>query len=237
MEDVPGYVAGTFIAIVIALLGFIYYAVSYATPGKKNITSSLVITILVAWIFTICVLVFDGFYTNLSGIPRIPIAAGIAFSSILFVFIIPRSRAVIAKMPITTLHYIHIVRIPLQMVLWWLAISKAMPMDVTFEGSNLDIISGISAPFAAVFLVGSRTQNRIGAIFWNLMSVALLFLFVRMAIGYTPYFYTPSLTDVANLAVFFFPYILLPTFIIPVLVFSHLVSLLQLFLKTDQLQY
>ncbi len=237
MEDIPGYVSATFVAIVIAVLGFIYYAVNAATPGKKNITPSIVITLLLGWLFFVSLQTFNGYFTNLSGTPRLPMFAGITGIIILLLFVWPRSRVILMNMPITTLHYIHIVRVPIEMVLWWLAVSQAIPLDMTFEGRNLDIISGISAPFAAVFMVGTRSKSRIGAIIWNLIALALLFNIVRMAISYMPYFFTPSGNEVANLGVFYFPYVLLPTFIVPSILFCHLVSIYQLAFKKDQSQF
>ncbi|WP_425392199.1 hypothetical protein [Ekhidna sp.] len=237
MEDIPGYVPGTFIAIVIAVLGFIYYAVNTAAPGRKNLTPSFVITILIGWIFLISVLTFNGYFTNLSGIPKLPLFVGFTIVGILLLFIWPRTRAILMDMPITTLHYLHIVRVPVEMVLWWLAVSRAIPMDMTFEGSNLDIISGISAPFAAVFMVGARSQSKIGAIIWNLIALGLLVNIVSIAIGYLPYFYTPTGGEVGNLGVFYFPYVLLPTFIVPAVFFSHVVALYQLIFKKDQPQF
>ncbi len=234
MEDIPSYVAATFVAIVIAVLCFLYYAVSTANPGKKSITPALVITVIVGWIFFISLQTFNGYFTNLSGIPRLPLMIGITLIAILFLFLWPRTRTILMKMPITTLHYIHIVRVPVEMVLWWLAVSRAILMDMTFEGGNLDIISGISAPFAAVFMVGARSKSRIGAIIWNLIALALLMNIVQMALGYMPYFYTPDTGQNANLGVFYFPYVLLPTFIVPTVLFSHLVSLYQLIFKKDQ---
>lgn len=237
MEDIPSYVAATFIAIAMAVLGFLYYAINTATPKKKSITPSLVITIIVGWIFFISVQTFNGYFTSLSGVPKLPMMAGITLAAILLVFIWPKTRAILMEMPITTLHYIHIVRVPIEMVLWWLAVSRAMPMDMTFEGSNLDILSGISAPFAAVFMVGARSKSRIGAIIWNVIALALLINIIQMSVSYMPYFYTPTGGETANLGVFYFPYVLLPTFIVPAILFSHLVSLYQLIFKKDQSQF
>lgn len=237
MEDIPSYVAATFIAIVIALLAFLYYAVSSATPSKKSITPSLVITLIVGWIFFISVQTFNGYFTSLSGLPKLPLMAGIALLAIIILFIWPRTRAILMNMPITTLHYVHIVRVPVEMVLWWLAVSRAIPMDMTFEGGNLDIISGISAPFAAVFMVGARSKSRIGAIIWNLIALALLINIVQMAASYMPYFFTPTGGETANLGVFYFPYVLLPTFIVPTIFFCHVAALMQLVFKKDQPQF
>lgn len=237
MEDIPSYVSATFIAIVIAVLGFIYFAISAATSGKKSIVPPIVITILIGWIFIVSLQTFNGFFTNLSGIPRLPIFVGIPVLTTIILLIVPRTRAVLMNMPITTLHYLHIIRVPVEMVLWWLAVSRAIPVDMTFEGSNFDIISGISAPFAAVFLVGARSKNRVGAIIWNVVALGLLVNIVGTAISYLPYFFTPTGGEVANLGVFYFPYVLLPTFVVPAVLFCHLVSLCQLICNKDQSQF
>lgn len=238
MEDVPGYVAGTFIAIIIAVLGFIYYAVNAAIPDKKTMTPAFIITFLIGWIFLISVLTFNGYFTNLSGIPRLPLFAGFITLIILSLFLWRRSRAILIEIPITTLHYVHIIRVPVEMVLWWLAVSRAVPFEMTFEGSNLDILSGISAPFAAVFMVGQRSKSKIGAILWNLIALGLLIKIVTMAVSYAPYYFTPTGNEVANLGIFYFPYVLLPTFIVPIVFFSHLVAIYQLaFKKEDQSQF
>ena len=138
------------------------------------------------------------------------------------------------EFPITTLHYLHIIRVPVEMVLWWLSVAMVIPEIMTFEGANLDIISGISAPFAAVFMVGARSKSRIGAIIWNLLALGMLFNIVFIAISHTPYFYEATDEVPANVGVFNFPYILLPTFVVPAVFFSHLVSLNQLIFKKDQ---
>lgn len=238
METTPTYIAGTFIALVFALIGFLYYAVSSAAPGKKNLTPAIVLTLLFAWIFLVCILTFDGFFQIYAMPPRLMMFVALLIVVIILLLALPKSRAFLNEMPITTLTYLHIIRIPLEMVLWWLAISEMIPIDLTFEGSNLDIISGISAPFAAVFMVGGKNKNRIGAIIWNVLAIGLLVNVAYRAIGYTPYFYEqlPG-GDVANTAVFYFPYVLLPAFVVPVVLFSHLVCLNQLIFKKDQLQY
>lgn len=238
MEATPTYIAGTFIALVLALIGFIYYAVNSAAPGKKNLTPTIALTLLFAWIFLICILTFNGFFSNYDSPPRIVLFSCIAAIGIIALFAFRKSRAFLNEMPITTLTYLHIIRVPVEMVFWWLAISEVIPIDMTFEGSNLDIISGISAPFAAVFMVGGKNKNRIGAIIWNVIAIGLLFNMIYLAIGYTPYFYEASFGgEATNVAIFYFPYILLPLFVVPVVLFSHLVCINQLIFKKDQLQY
>jgi len=237
MENIPNYVAGTFIAIVVAVLAFLTYAVSAASTGKKSLTPSITLTVLLGWIFLISVQTYNGFFLDFSMPPRLMFYIGACVLFMILLFVIPKTRTFLLEIPITTLHYLHIIRVPVEMVLWWLAVWNAVPNEMTFEGANLDIISGISAPFAAVFMVGSRSKSRVGAVIWNLIALGLLINIVVRAISLTPYFYEPSVALPANIGVFYFPYILLPTFVVPAVLFCHVVSIYQLIFKKDQSQF
>ena len=231
MDNIPSYVPGTFIAIVVAVLAFIVYAISQAAPGKKNLIPSISVTVLLAWIFLLSILTFNDFFLNYTPPFRLLLFLGVPILFMTTLFCIPKTRLFLEHMPLTTLHYIHIVRVPVEMVLWWLSVWLLIPKELTFEGANLDIISGISAPFAAVFMVGGRSVNRVGAVIWNMLSLGLLINVVIRAIRLTPYFFTPEASEIGNTGVFYFPYILLPTFVVPVVLLAHLVSLYQLILK------
>lgn len=238
MENIPNYVSGTFIAIVVAVLAFLIYAVNVTAATKSKTTTVVVTLVILTWILSISFLSINAFFLDFSLPPKLFLFIGTCVFGIALLFIVPRSRAFLGKMPITTLHYLHIVRVPVEMVLWWLGIWSLVPMEMTFEGSNFDIVSGISAPFAAVFLVGARNKNRIGAIIWNLIALGLLVNIVATAIQFTPYFYDTSTSAVpANKGVFYFPYILLPTFVVTSVLFCHVVSLYQLTTKRDQSQF
>ncbi|MEM0938941.1 MAG: hypothetical protein AAF600_06960 [Bacteroidota bacterium] len=235
MESIPSYVEWTFVGIVVSVLTFIVYAFKVVFPARKNLT--LFIVILTSWIFLISIQTVFGFFEDFSFPPRLMIYVGIPVLSTIILLLTPHTRKFLNEMPITTLHYIHIIRVPVEMVLWWLSIFSVLPKELTFEGSNLDIISGISAPFAAVFLVGRQGKNRIGAILWNLFALGLLLHIVYLAVSFTPYFYEASQNTPANTGIFYFPYILLPTFIVPVVFFSHLAALNQLIFKKYQSQF
>jgi len=236
MENIPNYVSGTFIAIVVAVLGFLSYA-TYAASRKDKSVTTIVLLVLLTWITMVSIQTSIGFFKDFSLPPRLLYYVGSCIISIIILFIIRKTRNFLANIPITTLHYLHIIRVPVEMVLWWLAVWAMVPFEMTFEGANLDILSGISAPFAAVFLVG-KNKNRLGAIAWHMIALGLLINIVSRAISYTPYFYDEVILGVpANEGVFYFPFILLPTFVVPVVLFSHVVSLYQLIFKKDQSQF
>lgn len=137
------------------------------------------------------------------------------------------------RMPITSLTYLHIVRVPVEIVLWWLALHQMLPLLLTFEGINHDILSGVSAPFVAIFMVGQRSKSRIGAIIWNILAMGLLINIVGHALLSTPYPFQQFSFDQPNIAIFYFPFVWLPGFIVPAVLLSHLVSLMKLINKTE----
>ena len=238
MENIPTYISGTFLAIVVACVGFIFYAVNFVATGRRNFTPTIILTFFCIWIFLVSILTYNGFFQNFSFPPRLMIFVAFIIVIIIVLFTLKNTRAFLNKMPITTLTYIHIIRVPVEMVLLWLGVSGAVGMELTFEGSNFDILSGITAPFVGVFMIGGRSKNRVGAIIWNFGALALLINIAYRAISYTPYFYEYSPGgEVANIAVFWFPFVLLPTLVVPVIFFCHLVSINQLLFVKEPSQF
>jgi hypothetical protein len=238
MENLPVYIGITFGCVVLATLGFLFYAFYLASPDKKDFTPTIVTTFLVVWIFIISILTFNDFFLDFDSMPpRLMLIFFPNLIVIISVLSIRKTRDYLMKLPLTTLTYIHIVRVPVEIVLWWLALRNFLPWVLTFEGVNYDILSGISAPFAGVFLVGLRSKSRIGAIAWNLIALGLVINIVVRAIWATPYFFDPTIYEVPNIAVFYFPFVLLPGFVVPVVIFCHLVSLVNLFTISDEEHY
>jgi len=235
MGNIPFYVSATFLAVVLTTLFFLYYALNSADKDSSNITSSIVMTLVIGWAFVVSILSFNDFFLDFESFPpRFIFILLPPFLAIIILLLVKNSRKFLIKMPITTLTYVHIVRVPVEIVLWWLAFHGVVATDMTFEGMNYDIISGISAPFAAVFLVGLRSKSRIGSIIWNFLALGLVINIVTRAIMATPYFFDPEKFDFPNIAVFYFPYILLPAIVVPIVIFCHLISLVILFQKPDE---
>jgi len=128
------------------------------------------------------------------------------------------------------------VRVPVEIVLWWLAGFSVLPELMTFEGLNYDILAGISAPFVAIFMVGLRSKTEIGAVIWNIIGLLLLINIVVHALLSAPFLFQTMAFDQPNIAVFYFPFIYLPSFIVPVVLFAHLASLAKLLSKHEVLK-
>lgn len=227
MDSTPYYPAITFIACIFTTFGFLYYAITQASQAKDN-TGIIFSTYTIIWTFLLIVLSSQNFFAHFEMPPRLILFVLAPLTVIITLFSFQKSRQFIARMPITTLTYIHIVRVPVEIVLWWLYTYGVVSEAMTFQGINYDIVSGISAPFAGLFLVGMRSKSRLAAILWNVIAMVLLFNIVITSVRATPYFYNPQVFDQPNLAIFHFPYLMLPLFIVPAVLFCHLASLYQL---------
>jgi hypothetical protein len=226
MPPIDLHVKLVFIACVIASFGFLYYSVKFSV--RKSNLPTIVLFGLLFWIALIGGLTYSDFFSDFnSRPPRLMLFAMMAMTFIIALFVVPRSRAFINRIPIATITHIHIIRIPVEIVLWWLFLAGAVPETITFEGTNYDIVSGITAPFVALFLVGKKNQSRIGAILWNFAALGLLLNVVFRAVAATPYF-NDGLSSTLNVAMFYYPFIYLPLFVVPAVFFAHLASLYQL---------
>lgn len=235
MLELPTFIPIIFICITVATLLFIIAAVDKATPRKTRFTTTIVGTFIIAWLFLSALGAFYGFFEDFEAKPpRLLILFAVNTIVLILLFSLKRSRTLIKKLPITILTFIHIIRIPVEMVLWWLANEGMLDHKLTFEGSNFDILVGITAPFAAIFMLGLKSKSHFAAIVWNILGIIMLANIVIMAVRASPYFYDPALFRKPNIAVFYFPFIWLPSFVVPAVLFSHITSLYQLFTKEKE---
>lgn len=230
MDKVPDYVSLVFILTTVATFGFICSGVIQARQTKSMLVPSITGIALIAWLVLQAGLAKQGFFFNFDARPpRLFFAIAPPLVGILYLIFNGRTRKFLLNMPITCLTYLHIVRVPVEMVLWWLYLGGLVPSLMTFEGINYDILSGVTAPFIAIFAVGFKHKRRIIAIIWNFIALGLLVNIVGHAILSAPGPFQKLAFDMPNTGVFYFPYIWLPAFVVPAVLFAHLVSLIKLF--------
>ncbi len=229
MDPVPYHGNFVFIATTVATFGFIYSSVVQAQATPKKHLPLLVGVVLVSWMALVAWLAHTRFFLHFDSTPpRLLLAIGVPALCIAILLSYTKTRQFLLNMPISTLTYIHIVRVPVEIILWWLYLAGNVPQLMTFEGINYDILSGVTAPFIAIFAIGFKNKRRILAIVWNLLALALLVNIVGHAILSAPGPFQQLAFNQPNIGVFYFPYIWLPAFIVPAVLFAHLVSLIKL---------
>jgi hypothetical protein len=204
---------------------------------KASRNLKLVLIISIAWLLLQGVVASTGFYTVTDTIPpRFMLLVIPPFAFIVFLFLTEKGRRFIDSLDVKALTLLHIVRIPVEIILLMLFLQKTIPQIMTFEGRNFDILSGISALFIYYFGFVRKTLNKNLIIAWNFLCLALLVNIVTIAILSAPFTFQKLAFDQPNVAVFYFPFVWLPAFIVPVVLLSHLVSIRQLLTKTKSFQ-
>lgn len=191
-----------------------------------------VFTFLLALFLTQGMVSFDNFYLDNNSFP--PHILFLIMPSILLIismFTIPSFRKLLEIVDYKFLLLIHILRIPIEVVLWQLSKSHTIPASMTFEGNNWDILSGLSAIAVYYFVYIKNNLNRNVLLFWNFICLALLLNVVVTGILSVPTSFQQLNFEQPNIAMLYFPFAWLPSFIVPAVLFSHIASIRN-FLKT-----
>ena len=119
------------------------------------------------------------------------------------------------------------------MVLWGLFQHGDVPRSITFEGTNFDVLTGVTAPLVVLFAFRSGKANRRLLISWHIMGLALLANVVVTAVLSTPVPFQQLNFDQPNVGMQYFPFVWLPSFVVPAVLFAHVASLVRLCSRTQ----
>jgi hypothetical protein len=219
--NVPMYVAIIFIATVILSL----YLFARSTQNEK-----IVLYASSAWLVLQAVIANTGFYLNTSTLPpNFVLAVAPPLLAMIILFVTKGGKKFIDSLNLRTITLLSIVRIPVELILYLLFVNKAVPQLMTFSGRNFDIISGITAPIIYfICFKGNNVINKKLLLLWNIIALALLLNIVINALLSAPFRFQQFAFDQPNIAVLYFPYVWLPSFIVMIVLFSHLVSIRRL---------
>ncbi|MBT1697534.1 hypothetical protein KK083_11650 [Fulvivirgaceae bacterium PWU4] len=138
---------------------------------------------------------------------------------------------VLKHIPVQNLIQLQSFRFFVELLLWALLIAGRLPGQMTFEGRNFDILTGITAPVVA-WLAARQKLPRAALIAWNLICLGLLINIVSVAILSTPSPWRIFMNEPANTIVAYFPISWLPGFLVPLAYTLHFFSLRQLLTGT-----
>jgi uncharacterized membrane protein len=156
------------------------------------------------------------------------VAAG---TSVVVLAIVLLRRKWIACLSLKRMTWLHVVRVFVEIILLGLYLEKQVPKQMTFAGDNYDIVAGLTAPIAALLFIRKRRVRRVALITWNVIGLLLLANVVTLAVLSAPTPFQQLNFSRPNVAVGFFPFALLPAFVVPAVLFCHLASLRLLLMK------
>jgi len=226
-----------FAAITVVFFYLLYREIKLALPntalGPKQQKKFLntFSGVLIGWAVIVSVLSFTGimgnfeiFPFNISPLLILPLVA-----SILFTF--SRSlREVLPHIHPARIIRLQVFRVFVEILLWFLFLDNLLPIQMTFEGQNFDVLSGLTAPVIA-FLVFRNKLSKPVLIIWNLICLGLLINIVTVAVLSMPTPFRYFMNEPANTIVAQFPISWLPTFLVPLAYLLSFISIRQLTLK------
>ena len=181
IEGLPNYITIIFILTTILTVLLFLYAVQKST--YKRYTKAIGFG-LMAWMILQMALSFQLFYldTIKDMPPKFMLGFVPTFILMLILFNLKKGKAFIDALPLTQLTLISIVRIPVELVLYWLFLCNWVPELMTFSGVNFDILAGLTAPFVIYFAIKKNGLKRKLLLTWNVISMLLLLSIILNAV-------------------------------------------------------
>ena len=217
------------VALMVALVG-VGVAKASVLAGDSDSASRrgiLVIFLLQMWLGLIAVLAFRGVFADASlRPPRLPLFALAAFASIVLLNRTKTLDKLIASTPRHWLIAAQTFRIVVELVLFAFFVDGHVPPQLTFEGRNFDIWAGITAPIMAWLVLQHRVKP-IVAVIWNLLGIAVLLNTIVVFQTSVPGPLYANWPGGPLVSAGEWPLVWLPTFLAPLAIFLHVVSLRQ----------
>ena len=231
IEYLPNYVSIIFGLTTVATLLLFDWTIRSSNSEQTRKKSVFVFIGFITWLIIQAVLTLKNVYnTDTNSFPPKIMLIGILpmIVVILLLFASSKGRQFIDSLPLKNLTYLNMVRVPVEIILFWLFLNKAIPELMTFEGRNFDILAGITAPIISYYGLTKSKLSRQTILLWNFLCLGLLLNIVINALFSTPSPIQKFAFEQPNIAILNFPFSWLPTFIVPIVLFGHLTSIRQL---------
>jgi hypothetical protein len=237
MPYIPLHISALFIALVFGIAFLIIIAVQACgkrlnlpfEETRNNISAAIIV--LLVWLMFTLIIGLSGFLSDFTAMPpKILLIVVPPFVFMLVILMSKQFHELSAPLDNFWFIYPQSFRILMEFILWLLFRYKIIPVQMTFEGYNFDIIIGLTAPIIAYYCFNRKIWSPKIALVWNFAGLALLINIVVISFLSTPYF-TVFTTKPANMVAFYFPFVWLPAVVVPFAFLLHILSIRKLILK------
>lgn len=184
--------------------------------------------LLIAWLLLLGILSIRGFFANFSALP--PRLSFALLAPLPLVLLFVRSRAgkqFLQNIQPQWLIYLQSFRILVEIAIWLLVRNGSLPVQLSFEGRNFDILTGLLAFPVGYYCFVKKSWPPAAALLYNIAGLVLLLNVVTIATLSMPtplrVFYNPPDSSLLTT----FPFIYLPGLLVPLAYTFHILSLRQ----------
>lgn len=212
---------------------FLFIFVTFATlilffiAAKNNKT---ILSVVLAVVAMQGILAYQNFYLDAPKTlpPRVALVVFPALVLMLWAFLTEQGKAIIENMDLEVYTYLHSIRIVVEVGLFLLFKEQLLPQSMTFEGRNFDIVAGLSAPIVGFLFFNQKVISKQMLLIWNVLCLLLVLQVVITGIFAAPSPFQQLEFSQPNVAVLHFPFVWLPSVIVPIVLFGHLVAIKRL---------
>ena len=218
-----------FYGLVLSQLKVALVRSSFANDKQRKILNRMAFAVAI-WLGAISVLSIKGFFSNFSSVPpRMIIILFIPLITLTWALLISKTtKELLPYISSKALAGLQVFRLFVEILLWMLFIQELLPIQMTFEGRNFDILAGITGPMVAYLAYSKKVLSRSVVIAWNILCLGLLINIVVTALLSIPSPFRYFMNEPANTIVAKFPIIWLPGFLVPLAYGLHFLSLRKL---------
>lgn len=220
IPNLPLYISVSFVLLTIFVL-FVF--------SKSNKLQSNTLPIIFCWSVLICVLSYLGVYHYQEGDSYSRF--GLVFVPItIFIVYLLRNKSFRAERDFRYSTAIHIVRFPVELLLYQLAVREWLPMEMTYKGLNFDIIPGVTAIVLVIYMNYKPIHKKL-LLGWNVIGLFLILFILTNGILSQELLYQKFGYSVPNRGIAYPPIILLAGVIVPIVIYTHISDILLLLKK------
>lgn len=222
----------TLICVVIILYGLnkaMYKTTFTKTRHKKIMIGTTVVIVL--WIGLLTVLSSKGFFADFSKLPPRPALVLLLPLPVVLLFAFSKTGTqILRSVPPHWLVLFQTFRVFVELLLLLAFLKNILPVQMTFEGRNFDVLTGLLALPAAYF-IRKRISSSAIIIAFNIIGLLLLINILIIAVLSMPAPIRYFMNEPSNTLVAQFPFILLPGVLVPIAYSFHIFSLRQLYVS------
>ncbi|MDD7915965.1 hypothetical protein [Polaribacter ponticola] len=165
INDLPLYIPVSFFIITIYIV---------FTFVKSNAIKKSTLPIIIGWSILISILAYFGVYHYTEGDQYSTFPLVIVPPGIFIIYLLRNKFYENRNLKWSTA--VHIVRFPVELLLFQLAIRELLPMEMTYEGWNFDIIPGVTSILLLLWMKYKSINSKF-LLGWNILGLLFIFLF------------------------------------------------------------
>ncbi len=215
------------VALVVSLLLWVVHLAAGRARRDAAADTKRAALALGAWLAVSAALASAGVLADFSLPPKLPLLVLVGLALTIWLGASRFGAHLAANVPLWLLVGVNAFRLPLELLMHHAYTSGVMPVQMSYSGQNFDIITGVGALAIAVLSYQGGPPLRLSRLF-NIVGFALLLNIVVIAVLSMPGPLRVYTNEPANTWVAHFPFVWLPTVLVPTALLTHILILRRL---------